>query len=99
PEGATTNEAGESRTPARISSGLTKTAFGGVTLPIVDQDCLDDWFIREILVHEEVLMSYLFRRWPIRSEVPDLRQEVYVRVYEAAAKARPAAPRAFLFTT
>lgn len=62
-------------------------------------DRLDDWFIREILVHEEALMQYLARNWSRRDETADLRQEVYARVYEAAGKARPLQPRAFLFTT
>jgi len=33
------------------------------------------------------------------SEVPDLRQETYVRVCESATKLRPRVPKAFLFTT
>jgi len=60
---------------------------------------LDDWFIREILVHEEALVRHLVRCWPRRDEVPDLRQEVYARVYEAAGKALPNQPKAFLFAT
>ncbi len=62
-------------------------------------DSLDAWFAREILVHEDALVAFLQRAWPHRAEVHDLRQEVYVRVYEAAGKARPTAPRAFLFAT
>jgi RNA polymerase sigma factor (sigma-70 family) len=65
----------------------------------MDEDSLDDWFIREILVHEEALVSYLLRRWPNRLEVSDLRQDTYVRVYEACARSRPPVPRAFLFAT
>ncbi len=60
---------------------------------------LDNWFVREILVHEEALVRYLRRCWPHRDDVHDLRQDIYVRVYEAARKAPPAAPKAFLFTT
>ena len=60
---------------------------------------LDAWFKREILAHEASLVRYLFRTWPHRQEVFDLRQDVYVRVYEAAAKARPQAPKSFLFAT
>jgi RNA polymerase sigma factor (sigma-70 family) len=33
------------------------------------------------------------------SEIPDLRQDIYVRVYESAKDSLPASPRAFLFTT
>lgn len=60
---------------------------------------LDDWFAREILVHEQALVRYLRRAWPRAEDIHDLRQEAYVRVYEAAARARPPSPRAFLFTT
>jgi RNA polymerase sigma factor (sigma-70 family) len=60
---------------------------------------LDSWFKREILVHEEALVRYLVRTWPSRQEVYDLRQDAYVRVYEAAAKSRPQAPKSFLFAT
>ena len=62
-------------------------------------DTLDNWFIREILVHEAALMRLLQRTWRHRDDVHDLRQEVYVRVYEAAGKSRPTQPKAFLFTT
>src|SRR5882762_11259645 len=60
---------------------------------------LDSWFKREVLAHEEALVRYLFRTWPNRQEVYDLRQDTYVRVYEAAAKSRPQAPKSFLFAT
>jgi len=62
-------------------------------------DSLDDWFAREILVHEAALESFLRRAWSRHDEIHDLRQEAYVRVYEAAARSRPVTPRAFLFTT
>lgn len=62
-------------------------------------EALNDWFAREILVHEALLVRYLARTWPNRDEVHDLRQETYIRVYEAAKKARPHAPKSFLFTT
>ncbi|MBV6416310.1 MAG: hypothetical protein CMLOHMNK_00852 [Steroidobacteraceae bacterium] len=62
-------------------------------------DALDSWFAREILVHEQALERYLRRCWPHRDDVHDLRQDIYVRVYEAAGKALPNAPKSFLFTT
>ncbi|HKU14057.1 MAG TPA: sigma-70 family RNA polymerase sigma factor [Steroidobacteraceae bacterium] len=65
----------------------------------MDEDSLDNWFIREILVHEAALVGYLLRRWPHRPDVNDLRQDTYVRVYEAAARSRPPVPKAFLFST
>jgi RNA polymerase sigma factor (sigma-70 family) len=60
-------------------------------------ESLDSWFKREILVHEKSLVRYLLRSWPNRQEVPDLRQDTYVRVYEAAKKSRPQSPKSFLF--
>ncbi|MEQ1514264.1 MAG: sigma-70 family RNA polymerase sigma factor [Lysobacteraceae bacterium] len=60
---------------------------------------LDDWFVREILVHEEALTRYLQRCWPHRDDLHDLRQEVYIRVYEAASGTLPNSPKAFLFTS
>jgi RNA polymerase sigma factor (sigma-70 family) len=59
----------------------------------------DDWFVREVLVHERALALFLQRAWPHRDEWHDLRQEVYARVYEAASRTRPDAPKAFLFAT
>lgn len=63
------------------------------------QESLDSWFKREVLAHEGALVRYLLRTWPNRQDVSDLRQDTYIRVYEAAAKARPLAPKSFLFAT
>lgn len=60
---------------------------------------LKTWFAREILAHEAALVRFLNRAWPKRDEIHDLRQEIYVRVYEAAAQSRPISPKSFLFTT
>jgi RNA polymerase sigma-70 factor (ECF subfamily) len=63
------------------------------------RDGLDTWFQQQILPHEAALTRYLRRIWPRRSEVPDLRQEIYIRTYEAAQRILPDNPRAFLFAT
>jgi RNA polymerase sigma factor (sigma-70 family) len=60
---------------------------------------LNAWFAREILTHEAALVRYLTRFWPDREEIHDLRQEIYMRVYESARRARPHSPKSFLFTT
>ncbi|HEX7113670.1 MAG TPA: sigma-70 family RNA polymerase sigma factor [Steroidobacter sp.] len=59
---------------------------------------LEQWFAREVLAHEASLMRYLLRVWPWRDEVTDLRQEIYVRVFDAARAKRPTAAKSFLFT-
>lgn len=63
------------------------------------QATLDRWFIEEVLIHEDALLRYLHRNWRHRDEIHDIRQELYVRVYEAAGKALPAQPKAFLFAS
>jgi len=63
-------------------------------------ESLDNWFKREILAHEASLNRYLQRFWPRRSEIPDLRQEIFTRVYQAAKKSRPqSSAKSFLFST
>jgi RNA polymerase sigma-70 factor (ECF subfamily) len=60
---------------------------------------LDHWFATEVLPHEGLLRRYMLRVWRNPSEVADLIQEVYVRVYERARDQRPLQPKAFLFAT
>ena len=60
---------------------------------------VDVWFAREVLPLEAALMQFLQHHWRNRSDVEDLVQDVYVRLYEAAQKQIPEHPRRFLFTT
>jgi RNA polymerase sigma factor (sigma-70 family) len=57
------------------------------------------WFIQEILPHEASLMRYIRRICPNREEAADIRQEIYAKVYELGARARPTSPRQYLFTS
>ena len=59
----------------------------------------DAWFVREVLPLESLLMQYLRRNWRDKSDLEDLRQEIYVRVYRAAREQLPKSAKAFLFTT
>jgi RNA polymerase sigma factor (sigma-70 family) len=60
---------------------------------------LDEWFAVEILPHEAALMRYLTRAWRNQSEITDVRQEVYARVFQSALKRLPECPKSFLFAT
>jgi len=60
---------------------------------------VDEWFVREILPLEAALMEYLQHNWRNRSDIYDFRQEVYIRLYQAALKEIPNRPKQFLFTT
>ncbi len=67
---------------------------GAVNAPEVEA-----WFVREVLPLEAMLMQYLRHNWRDPSEVEDLRQEVYIRVCQAAKKEFPHPAKAFVFTT
>lgn len=58
---------------------------------------LENWFISEVLPLESALTRFLHRNWRDEAEVPDLRQDVYVRIYESATTAVPALVRPFVF--
>ncbi len=54
---------------------------------------VDAWFEREILPLEAALMQYLQHNWRNKNDIADLRQDIYVQVYEAARKALPESPK------
>jgi RNA polymerase sigma factor (sigma-70 family) len=60
---------------------------------------ISDWFVREILPFEAILTNYLRRNWKNASDVADLRQEVYVRTFDAAKDHIPDNAKRFLFMT
>lgn len=60
---------------------------------------LDDWFVAMILPHETALTRYLHRVWRNSAEIPDICQEVYIKIYESAARSRPESPKSFMFAT
>ncbi len=62
-------------------------------------DAVSAWFVREILPLEAILMTYLRHNWRNASDLPDMRQEVYTRVFEAAREHIPDNPKRFLLTT
>lgn len=64
----------------------------------VTDDAVSAWFLREILPLEAILMHYLRYNWRNASDIPDLRQEVYTRVFESARERIPENPKRFLLT-
>jgi RNA polymerase sigma factor (sigma-70 family) len=60
---------------------------------------LEAWFVREVLPLEAALMQYLRHRWHNKSEIADLRQDVYARICQAAQHEMPRPPaKPFVFT-
>ncbi len=60
---------------------------------------VESWFVREVLPLESMLMQYLRHNWRDSGGVEDLRQEIYMRVCEAAYRQIPDRTKAFVFTT
>lgn len=60
---------------------------------------VDDWFVREVLPLEGALMQFLNRCLRNPSDAADLRQDVYVKIYEAAQKKLPDPVRPFVMRT
>ena len=58
---------------------------------------VNSWFVREVLPLEAALVRFLRRGWRNESDIKDLRQEVYARVYEAAKKDIPRPAKPFVF--
>lgn len=58
-----------------------------------------EWFIREVLPLEAALMQFLRRCVRNDGDAADIRQDVYVRVYEAARKKIPYPVKPFVITT
>lgn len=58
-----------------------------------------DWFLREVLPLEAILVQFLRHNWRDESDIEDLLHDAYVRVYEAALKQIPDNAKAFVFVT
>jgi RNA polymerase sigma factor (sigma-70 family) len=80
-------------------TAASRRRFGGCDRQgtAVTDDSVSTWFIHEILPLEANLMHYLQHNWRNASDIPDLRQEVYARVLEAAHERIPDNPENFLF--
>jgi len=57
-------------------------------------NALDHWFTTEILPHSISLVRYLHRIWRDESEIYDLQQEIFTRIYENAKNTPRALPTA-----
>lgn len=66
---------------------------------MIDDATLRRWFFREVFPLEPALTRYIRRNWRNESDIADLRQEIYVRVYAAARERLPLQTKPFLFAT
>jgi RNA polymerase sigma factor (sigma-70 family) len=60
---------------------------------------LESWFVNEVLPLEAALMQFLRHNWRNQSDIRDLLQDIYLKVFEAAQKHLPTVTRSFVFAT
>jgi RNA polymerase sigma-70 factor (ECF subfamily) len=82
----------------RAESGCNGADFVKVGRTVCAQN-INSWFLDEVLPLEAMLTTFLRRSVREPGVVADLRQEVYVRVYEAALRKIPHPVRPFLLAT
>lgn len=71
----------------------------GASMSAPELSSLQAWFVREVLPLEASLTQFLRHNWRNKSDIADLLQEIYLRVFDAAQNARPENTRAFVFAT
>src|SRR5579872_617226 len=64
---------------------------------MIDPHLVDEWFVRDVLPLEAALLRYLRRNWRDGADLLDLRQDVYIRVYETARQGLPTRTKPFVF--
>jgi len=60
---------------------------------------IEAWFVREVLPLEATLMRFLNQNWRNKSELEDLRQDIYARILEKVDDGVPEHAKAFVLTT
>lgn len=58
-----------------------------------------EWFAAHVQPHEPTLRAWLHSRFPGSSEIEDIMQESFARVWQARLRGEVRAPKAFLFAT
>ena len=84
---AETSETGRENTDLRVQGAMISVSE------------VSAWFVREVLPLESILMHFLQHNWQNRSDITDLRQEVYLRVFEGAQSGLPEHTKRFVLTT
>jgi RNA polymerase sigma factor (sigma-70 family) len=82
-----------------MSETLAAGRKGGSRGAAATEDTVSAWFVREVLPLEAFLMRYLRRNWKNESDLADLRQEIYIRVFDASREHIPDDARRYLTVT
>lgn len=78
--------------------GREDTDLRNRTVVVTTSDA-EAWFVREVLPLEAMLMRFLHHNWRDKSDIEDIRQEIYVRVFNAAQTEIPQSAKSFVFKT
>jgi RNA polymerase sigma-70 factor (ECF subfamily) len=73
-----------------------KPASAGAAMAASD---VKQWFVREVLPLEAMLMHFLHQNWRNKADLEDFRQEIYAQLLEVAETQIPERTRPFLFAT
>lgn len=83
----------ETSDTSREDAGMPRSGAGVSAAEVMG------WFAREVLPMEPTLMHFLRSNWRNNDDIDDLRQDVYLRVCEAAQKEFPDQVKPFVLAT
>jgi len=83
----------EARDPSRLEPELRRPDAGKAVSDV------KNWFVREVLPLEAMLMHYLQQTWRNRSDLEDIRQDIYAQLLSAAERGIPTQTKAFVMRT
>jgi RNA polymerase sigma-70 factor (ECF subfamily) len=82
---------------SNLFSTLDARMWHAISMSPELHEVLDKWFVQEVLPLEPMLTGFLRRNCREADDIVDLRQDVYVRVYEAAEAGPLENTKAFVF--
>jgi len=83
----------EARDPTQLEPDLRRPDAGNAVSDV------KDWFVREVLPLEAMLMHFLQQNWRNRSDLEDIRQDIYAQLLTAAERGIPTQTKAFVMRT
>ena len=83
--------------PSSPSAALSASAPPCVVVPSGEPALPDQWFEQEVKPHEPALRAYLHRKYPGLSDVDDVVQESFVKVFKSWQKGTLTSAKGFLF--
>ncbi len=83
----------EAKDPTRLEPELRRPDAGSAVSDV------KDWFVREVLPLEAMLMHFLQQNWRNRSDLEDIRQDIYAQLLTAAERGIPDQTKPFVMRT